>query len=653
MRTRTSLITALGLALALVAGQSFGLLPGLSPHDYQRGDVVELKVNKLTSVKTQLPYDFYDGLPFCRPEKIIDKNENLGEIIKGDRISNSLYRLRFLENVTCAQLGEGIEAEIKPRSGHNRSCLMGYEYSSLRRFIKFINNDYLVHWEVDGLPAAYARVNPLTGGLRYDIGFPLGARDKDRNVYLYNHAAITIRYHNNTVPGSATPGGLRIVGFEVRPMSIDSAVVPPGTSYCAASAAGGAGIVKISSSVSGTLIHKDVRWTYSVAWVEDAEVTWGHRWERYFTNNDSQVHWFSIVNSIMVVVFLTGMIAMILTRTLHADMRKYTEHLEAQDDAEETGWKLVHGDVFRAPAHPALFSVLLGSGAQMVGTIFATLLFAALGVLSPANSGALLTGMIVFVFLASALSGYFSTRFYKMFKGAQWKKNMLLTTFLVPGVIFAIFIFLNFFVWGVKSSGGVTFGALLTLVALYFGLSIPLTFVGSFLAFRKPAIEAPISTNQIPRQIPDQAWFMSPVLTALVGGTLPFGAVFIELFFILGAVWGQQLYYVFGFVLVVFFILLVTCAEISVVITYFQLCAEDYHWWWRSFFTPAASSFYFFLYSVFYFTSRLSITKFISALLYFGYTVIFSIVLFVATGFVGFVASFMFVRKIYTSIPFD
>ena len=634
----------LGLVLALAATRGLGLLPGISPHDYLPGEEVELKVNKLTSVKTQLPYDFYDALPFCRPRDVVDKNENLGEIIKGDRISNSLYRLKFLEDVACATLGEGIETEIKPleKHGEKGSCVIEYGYTGLRRFMKFINNDYLVHWEVDGLPAAHSRVNPMTKQMYYDIGFPLGARDKERNVYLYNHAAITIRYHNSTLNG----GGLRIVGFEVEPNSIDS----PETASCKR---GSVGPLKINSGASRSLMQKNVRWTYSVKWVEDKEVTWGHRWERYFANTDNQVHWFSIVNSIMVVVFLTGMIAMILTRTLHADMRKYTEHIEAQDDVEETGWKLVHGDVFRAPAHPALFSVLLGSGAQMVGTILATLVFAALGVLSPANSGALLTGMIVFVFLASAFAGYFSTRFYKMFKGTEWKKNMLMTTFFVPGVIFAIFIFLNFFIWGVKSSGGVNFRALLTLAGLYFGISIPLTFVGSFFAFRKPAIEAPISTNQIPRQIPDQLWYMNPFLTALIGGTLPFGAVFIELFFILSAVWGHQLYYIFGFILIVFLILIVTCAEISVVMTYFQLCAEDYHWWWRSFLTPAASSFYFFLYSVFYFSSRLTITRFISALLYFGYTLIFTIVFFVATGFIGFVASFMFVRKIYTSIPFD
>lgn len=30
-------------------------------------------------------------------------------------------------------------------------------------------------------------------------------------------------------------------------------------------------------------------------------------------------------------------------------------------------------------------------------------------------------------------------------------------------------------------------------------------------------------------------------------------------------------------------ILLITCAEIAMALTYFQLTAEDYNWWWRSF----------------------------------------------------------------------
>lgn len=55
-----------------------------------QGDLLKVKVNKLTSVKTQLPYSYY-SLPYCKPEKIVDSAENLGEVLRGDRIENSPY----------------------------------------------------------------------------------------------------------------------------------------------------------------------------------------------------------------------------------------------------------------------------------------------------------------------------------------------------------------------------------------------------------------------------------------------------------------------------------------------------------------------------------------------------------------------------------
>jgi transmembrane 9 superfamily protein 2/4 len=65
-----------------------------------------------------------------------------------------------------------------------------------------------------------------------------------------------------------------------------------------------------------------------------------------------QIHWFSIVNSLMIVLFLTGMVAMIMMRTLHRDLDRYRQAESQEDVEEETGWKLVHGDVFRPPAFP-------------------------------------------------------------------------------------------------------------------------------------------------------------------------------------------------------------------------------------------------------------------------------------------------------------
>ena len=83
----------------------------------------------------------------------------------------------------------------------------------------------------------------------------------------------------------------------------------------------------------------------------------------------------------------------------------------------------------------------------------------------------------------------------------------------------------------------------------------------------------PVRTNKIPRQVPEQPWYMHPVFSILIGGILPFGAVFIELFFILTSMWLQQFYYLFGFLALVFIILIITCAEITIVLAYFQLCS--------------------------------------------------------------------------------
>ena len=49
-------------------------------------------MNKLTSIKTQLPYEYY-SIPYCKPEVVKSSAENLGEVLRGDRIENSLYEV--------------------------------------------------------------------------------------------------------------------------------------------------------------------------------------------------------------------------------------------------------------------------------------------------------------------------------------------------------------------------------------------------------------------------------------------------------------------------------------------------------------------------------------------------------------------------------
>jgi transmembrane 9 superfamily protein 2/4 len=103
-------------------------------------------------------------------------------------------------------------------------------------------------------------------------------------------------------------------------------------------------------------------------------------------------------------------------------------------------------------------------------------------------------------------AGYFSTRCYKLFKGVHWKKNTIMTALSFPGAIFAIYVVLDIAEASRGSSTAIPFLTLFSLFALWFGISVPLVFFGSYFGVRKPLPEDPVRTNQIPRQIPDQVW---------------------------------------------------------------------------------------------------------------------------------------------------
>merc|ERR1711879_336563 len=298
-------------------------------------------------------------------------------------------------------------------------------------------------------------------------------------------------------------------------------------------------------------------------------------------------------------------------------------------------------------------AVSIGSGIQLLVCSAVTLVFSAIGFLSPVHRGSILQGMLLLFTFAGILAGYTSARFYKTWKGEDWKKTTLLTAFAYPGTVFAIFFFLNLFIWGSKSSGAVPFTTMFALLLLWFGISVPLVFLGAFFGYKKAPIALPVRTNHIPRQIPTQPWYISGIFSSLVGGILPFGAVFTELFFIMSSIWQHQFYYLFGFLMLVIVILVITCAEISITLTYFQLTNEDYHWWWRSFHCSAFSGVYVFLYACLYYYTRMQIGHYVGALLYFGYMFVMAYTFALLTGSIGFSAAFFFVRTIYGSIKID
>ncbi|GJM85235.1 hypothetical protein PR202_ga01669 [Eleusine coracana subsp. coracana] len=319
--------------------------------------------------------------------------------------------------------------------------------------------------------------------------------------------------------------------------------------------------------------------TYSVKW-EPTNITFAHRFDVYldYPFFEHQIHWFSIFNSFMMVIFLTGLVSMILMRTLRNDYAKYArddddiETLE-RDVNEESGWKLVHGDVFRPP------------------------------------------------------------------------RNLVLLSALVALNTIAIF-------YG--SLAAIPFGTMVVVFILWAFISFPLALLGTVVGRNwSGAPNNPCRVKTIPRPIPEKKWYLTPSVIALMGGLLPFGSIFIEMYFVFTSFWNYKVYYVYGFMLLVFLILIIVTICVTIVGTYFLLNAENYHWQWTSFFSAASTAVYVYLYSIYYYHMKTKMSGFFQTSFYFGYTLMFCLGLGTLCGAVGYLGSTLFVRRIYRNIKCD
>lgn len=67
----------------------------------------------------------------------------------------------------------------------------------------------------------------------------------------------------------------------------------------------------------------------------------------------------------------------------------------------------------------------------------------------------------------------------------------------------------------------VPFTTMLALLCMWFGISMPLVYLGYYFGFRKQPYDNPVRTNQIPRQVPEQRWYMNKFVGWVSLSSLP------------------------------------------------------------------------------------------------------------------------------------
>lgn len=686
-------------------------VPGTYPQEFLVGQVLNAHVNSLTSFETELPFEYY-SMPFCKPVEGIHRianTANPGTLIQGLRVENSPYnftmKVKETSKLVCEQDGF-------------YGPLTAQEVKNLKHKI---DKHYRVNMILDNLPVTvYDLLDEEQDYVR--PGFELGYVE-DGKYYINNHLVFNILIYQThgeytaasknfqnlaaaeamdqrrssrrvlasgavsqatlrrlrgdaaatpaatgadavaagtAVSGDTDPGVeeeppyYMVVGFEVSPCSIAREAGKPVESVIC-------GLDDDSSRIKPQEIVEGAKivYTYDVYW-QDSKIKWASRWDSYLRMPGGRVHWFSIVNSLLVVLVMASIVALILIRTVRRDLAKYEQLVleggNAADLKDEAGWKLLTGDAFRAPGHNRSLAVQVGSGVQIISTATVTIALATLGFLSPAARGALVTTTIVMYVWLALVAGFSAVYLWgameRTYQG--WPSICLSVACYYPGILLGIFTLLNLVIRHTGTTGAVPFGMYLSIVAVWFVVSIPLTFVGGYLALRVPIRENPVKTNQIPRHIPPPPLAANPLLLFFAAGVLPFGTIFIELYFAMTSLWLGYFYYLFGFVFLIGLLTVIINAEISVLCTYVQLCAEDYSWWWASFYRGGSVALYVAVYALGFLLSSLhTLAGFIPIFIYLCYMTILILGLYFAMGTVGFVASWFFVHAIFRAVKAD
>ncbi|XP_027347091.1 transmembrane 9 superfamily member 5 [Abrus precatorius] len=577
------------LLLCATLQSSLSIAASPSDHLYNVGDVVPFFVNKVGPFNNPSEtYEYYD-LPFCTPDPIVKKKESLGEVLNGDRLSNALYEFKFREDKNGATLGQ-----------------KKLTIDQVAIFKQAINREFYFQFYLDDLPFW-----GFIGKLEEDGLIPGGGGS---NYYLFTHVLFDVLYNGNQV-------------VQV------NAIGDPNHA------------VDITNDVG-----VNVEFTYSVIW-NATKLRFENRMDRYSRASllpvSSQVHWFSLVNSIVIILLLIGLLALLYMRHLKSDLKKYSN---ASEEDKEVGWKSIHGDVLRPPPNSSLLFAVVGTGTQLLILLCVLLFLALIGTLYPYNRGGLLNWLVILYALTSVFSGYTAASFHGQFAEIGWERSVSLAGILYTGPVFVAASILNIIAISYRATAGLPVGSIVVILILFTFLSVPLLAFGGVLGFRfRSKLQSPSSTKRYPRDIQQLAWYWRTPFQMFIGGLVPFSAIVLQLHQVYASMWGYKIYTLPSILFATFITAVVIIALVNIGLTYIQLSVEDHEWWWRSVLCGGSTAIFMFGYCI-YFYVRSNMTGLLQVSFFIGYNACLCYAFFLIFGAISFQVSLLFIRRIYHDV---
>lgn len=581
--------TVLGLLLATFVSAQAG-------RTYKDGDEVRVFADKMSPSAN--PYETYDyeGAPGC-PLLASDKTLTLGELLAGDNSYNLQTDITFNKNVDSVIL-----------------CNFKGGEDEIRILNEYIDGDYNYELKIDDMPVWGA----------------IGRVKKDRNEYsIYVHRTFVIGVHDN-----------QIVNVTLKTES--PVKLSPGVLY---------------------------EFTYSVVF-EQSPVEYANRFSTVFEMRYAgpRTRLVSVINSVLIVFFLICVILLIVTRALRSDYAKMEQDsqlgFDGQDIIDESGWRCLYADVFRVPRHTSIFCGILGCGSQLLLLVSLGIILSVMSNYRISLNHNLVTYSVLGYVFTSAVAGYVSgyqfmgcgllappmaSKWIRAFHVAFMIAPLTYAVAFVPSSLFSL-------VYGTAQLPYLK-GVIIVLV-LWGVVAYPLCLAGvlcSRYIFRRTERRRNIPhVNQIPRLIPrPPRKLLAPRTLLLASGVLPFISIFVEFSFVFRSVWSYKVFHLYGFLTITTVLYVAVTACVAVTSTFLLLTTENHHWKWMSIGFGASCSLYAFAYAVFFYFFKSSMSGLYMWVVYFSYSVTFSLLLAIVGGTVGYFSASFFVKRIYGQAKHD
>ena len=482
-------------------------------YSHEKGELLSIQAGSLSSKRGIIPIG-YTRLNICQSQKIVRAEDTLGEILTGEVFYTTNYAAHTNEDEFCQVL-----------------CYNNFSEKNIRLIKKLIKRRYFTNWILDKLPAGliiYNKESKQTS-LKYFNGIPLGY-EKDGNYYIYNH------YQFHILLNKIDDDKYNVVGFNIMPLSIKH---NGDNKICAKESKD---MLENLEKEEQPLEEGNILFTYDIIF-EYSDITFASRWDHYKTTT-AGIHWTGIILSEVLIVIISAIIIFILCKNLRTDIYSYNYRVSQLEEIDEYDWKQVSGDVFRPPTvNVLLLCSILGTGTQLFLMITATLFFAIFGYMNPEQRANILNiGLLFFCFMGLP-GGYIAGLFYRFWGGVSWMRVSCFTSLLFPGTLIFGYIIVNIILTIEKSNAAVHFYDILSLFVLWLFCTFPLILIGSFFGFKSRKMNVPCEINRIPSTIPEKPCYLHYKYITFLIGFIGFATIFIELNYVMSALWRHQISY--------------------------------------------------------------------------------------------------------------